>query len=69
MKLTGFTRPMNFLGLPALSVPAGFAAGLPAAFQLVGRPFAEAMLFALGAAYQDATDWHARVPPLADDGE
>ena len=69
LKLTGFTRPMNFLGLPALSVPAGFAAGLPAAFQLVGRPFAEAMLFALGAAYQDATDWHARVPPLADDGE
>ena len=40
------TRPLNFLGLPALSMPAGFDAnGLPAGFQLIGRPFDEALLF------------------------
>ncbi len=67
LKLTGFTRPMNYLGLPALSVPAGFVDELPVAFQLIGRPFAEAMLFRLGAAHQRATDWHERMPPLAAD--
>lgn len=65
-RLTGFTRPMNYLGLPALSVPAGFSAdGLPLGFQLVGRPFAEATLFAAGAAYQRATTWHERAPDMA----
>jgi aspartyl-tRNA(Asn)/glutamyl-tRNA(Gln) amidotransferase subunit A len=57
---------MNFLGLPALSIPAGFSdGGLPMGFQLVGQPFQEAKLFAPGHAYQQATDWHDRVPPLA----
>ena len=66
MRLTGFTRPMSYLGVPALSVPAGFDdAGLPVAFQLVGRPFAEATLFAVAAAYQGATDWHTRLPRIA----
>ncbi len=60
------TRPISYLGLPALSVPCGFtAANLPAAFQLIGRPFAEAQLCTLGHAFQQATDWHARVPPIA----
>ena len=67
LRLTGFTRPMSYLGVPALSVPAGFDdAGLPVAFQLVGRPFAEATLFAAGAAFQAATDWHTRAPPIAE---
>ncbi|MDP6706869.1 MAG: amidase [Alphaproteobacteria bacterium] len=66
LSLTGLTRPMNYLGLPALSLPAGFSAdGLPVAFQLVGRPFQEAMLFRIGHAYQRATVWHRRTPPLA----
>lgn len=61
--LTRCTRPINFLGLPALSVPCGFTAnGMPAAFQLIGRPYAEATLLRLGHAYQEATDWHLRVP-------
>ncbi len=65
-RLTGFTRPMNYLGLPALSLPAGFSAeGLPMGLQLVGRPFAEATLFAAGAAYQRATTWHERAPEMA----
>jgi len=64
-RMTMFTRPINYLGLPSLTVPCGFTEGdLPVAFQLVGRPFGEAQLFAMGAAYQTATDWHARVPVL-----
>jgi aspartyl-tRNA(Asn)/glutamyl-tRNA(Gln) amidotransferase subunit A len=59
------TLPISYLGLPALSVPAGFTGnGLPSAFQLIGRPFAEARLLAAGHAYQGATDWHNRVPAL-----
>ena len=59
------TRPANYLGLPALSVPAGFSANaLPLAFQLIGRPFSEALLFNVAHLYQKETDWHMRVPPL-----
>ena len=62
-RITRNTRPINYLGLPSLAVPAGFTAnGLPASFQLVGRPFAEATLFRFGAAYEGATDWHRMAP-------
>jgi aspartyl-tRNA(Asn)/glutamyl-tRNA(Gln) amidotransferase subunit A len=62
-RFTRFTRCINYLGLPGLSVPAGFAAnGLPVGFQLIGRAFDEATLFAAGHAYQQATRWHLRVP-------
>jgi len=58
------TRGINYLGLPAISVPCGFdARGLPVAFQLVGRPFAEARLLRAADAYQRVTDWHKRMPP------
>jgi aspartyl-tRNA(Asn)/glutamyl-tRNA(Gln) amidotransferase subunit A len=57
--------PFNVLGLPALSVPVGFTAGgLPAGLQLVGRPFAEATLLGVAAAYQAVSDWHERLPPV-----
>ena len=63
--LTRFTRPINFLGLPALALPCGFHAdGMPIGMQLVGRPFAEDVLLRLGHAFQRATDWHARAPKL-----
>ena len=63
--LSWCTRAANYLGGPALIVPCGFAeSGLPAAFQLMGRPFSEAPLFRLGHAYQSATDWHTRAPGL-----
>ncbi len=65
-RLSRLTRPFNGLGMPALSLPCGFSrAGLPLAFQLVGRPFDEATVLRLGHAYQGATDWHTRRPALA----
>ena len=65
-RLTRFTRPINYLGLPSLAIPAGFTAGgLPVGVQLVGRPFDEAMLLRIGAGLQRATDFHERVPVLA----
>ncbi len=63
--LSRCTRPFNYLALPGLSLPAGFDAnGLPTAFQLIGRPFAETTLFRVGAAYEASTDWTRRAPPL-----
>lgn len=63
-EITRLMRPVNVLGLPALALPCGFTpGGLPCGMQLIGRPFSEARLYAAGAAYQSATDWHSRVPP------
>ena len=59
------TRPFNYLGLPGLAVPGGFTpSALPVGFQLVARPFAEALLFRTGAAYEGATDWTRCAPEL-----
>jgi len=64
-RLTRFTRPINYLGLPSLSIPCGFTpAGLPVGMQLVGRSFDEATLLTIGAAFQRATDFHDKVPRL-----
>jgi aspartyl-tRNA(Asn)/glutamyl-tRNA(Gln) amidotransferase subunit A len=52
----------NLAGLPALSLPCGFADGLPVALQLVGNPFSENTLLAVGKAFQDRTDFHRRRP-------
>ncbi len=55
----------NVLNLCGLSVPCGFtAAGLPIGAMICGSPFAEATVLRIGHAYQRATDWHQRVPPL-----
>ena len=61
--VTRCTRAINYLGLPALCVPAGCSAdGLPIAFQFVGKPFDEVTLLRAGNAFQRATDWHRRIP-------
>ena len=65
-RLTRFTRPVNYLGLPSLSIPSGFTrGGLPVGMQLIGRSFDEAMLLRIGAAFQRATDFHDQVPKSA----
>jgi aspartyl-tRNA(Asn)/glutamyl-tRNA(Gln) amidotransferase subunit A len=61
-ELVRFTAMWSLARVPALSVPAGFADGLPVSVQLVGRPFDEATLLRAAAAYQAATDWHLRRP-------
>ena len=64
-RITRFTRPINYLGLPSLSIPCGFTKpGLPVGMQIIGRSFDEAMLVRIGAAFQRATDFHQKVPKL-----
>jgi aspartyl-tRNA(Asn)/glutamyl-tRNA(Gln) amidotransferase subunit A len=59
------TLPFNALGLPTISVPCGFTrAGLPIGLQITGPRLGEARVLALGHAYEQATDWHLREPPL-----
>ena len=59
------TVPFNLLGLPAISVPCGFTgAGLPVGLQIVGHPFDEETILGIAHAYEQATDWHTRRPPL-----
>ena len=58
-------RPFNFVGLPAVSIPAGFTAnGLPNAFQLVARPFDEGLLLRAAWAYERETGCTQPAPPL-----
>jgi aspartyl-tRNA(Asn)/glutamyl-tRNA(Gln) amidotransferase subunit A len=64
-RLTRFTRPINYLGLPSLAIPSGFTkTGLPVGMQLIGRSFDEATILTIGAAFQRATDFHQKVPAL-----
>ena len=64
-RITLYTRPFNFLGVPTISVPCGFTGnGLPVAFQIAARPFAEPLVLRVAHAYQNATDYHERVPKI-----
>jgi amidase len=64
--LLRFTAPFDFTGNPTISLPCGFTSdGMPVSLQLVGRHLDEASLLAAGNAYERATDWHTRRPPLA----
>jgi aspartyl-tRNA(Asn)/glutamyl-tRNA(Gln) amidotransferase subunit A len=63
--LVRFTNPFNLTGVPAVSVPCGFSSdGLPIGLQLAGRWFEEETVLGAAHAYQQATDWHQRAPPL-----
>jgi aspartyl-tRNA(Asn)/glutamyl-tRNA(Gln) amidotransferase subunit A len=63
--LTALIPAGNLAGLPALSLPCGFADGMPIAIQLVGRPYSENTLLSIGKTFQERTDWHKRRPPIA----
>jgi aspartyl-tRNA(Asn)/glutamyl-tRNA(Gln) amidotransferase subunit A len=59
------TIPVNLAGLPGVSVRCGFSlAGLPIGLQFIGRPFDEATLLRAAHAYEQATSWQTRRPPL-----
>lgn len=61
--LSRFTRFVNYFGLPALAVPAGFDnSGMPVGLQLIGQPGSEAILLQIAVRLQERTDWHGRVP-------
>jgi aspartyl-tRNA(Asn)/glutamyl-tRNA(Gln) amidotransferase subunit A len=62
------TGQFNAYGIPAISVPCGFtSAGLPVGLMIAGPRFSEARVLALANAYERATEWHTRKPPLTPD--
>lgn len=65
MAMIRCTAPFNATGLPAISLPCGFTqAGLPIGLQLAGRPFDEALVLRAAQAYEQATQWHTRIPQI-----
>ncbi len=59
-----YTIPGSLAGLPGMSIPCGFGAkGRPVGLQLMANHFQEARLLGVAHHYQQATDWHERVPP------
>jgi aspartyl-tRNA(Asn)/glutamyl-tRNA(Gln) amidotransferase subunit A len=68
MAVSANTRPFNYLGLPAISVPCGFDPnGCPIGLQIAGRPFGEARVMKVADAWQRDTDFHTRRPPVLKD--
>jgi aspartyl-tRNA(Asn)/glutamyl-tRNA(Gln) amidotransferase subunit A len=62
------TQPFDAYGIPAISLPCGFtSAGMPIGLMIAGPHFTEGKVLALAYAYQQATDWHKRQPPLTPD--
>lgn len=57
-----YTIAVNLAGLPALTIPAGFANGLPVGLQLIGNHFSEAELLNVGHRFQQETEWHRQIP-------
>jgi aspartyl-tRNA(Asn)/glutamyl-tRNA(Gln) amidotransferase subunit A len=64
----GYTGPYSLTGTTAMSILCGFSSegdgGLPLALQIAGRPFDEATVLRVGHAYEQATPWHNRLPPI-----
>jgi aspartyl-tRNA(Asn)/glutamyl-tRNA(Gln) amidotransferase subunit A len=59
------TSPFDAYGIPAITLPCGFTSnGLPIGLMIAGPHFSEGKVLALAYAYQQATDWHKRRPPL-----
>jgi Asp-tRNA(Asn)/Glu-tRNA(Gln) amidotransferase A subunit family amidase len=63
--LIHFSGPFNLTGFPAVSIPCGFTpGGLPVGMQLIGKPWHEGPILAAAHAFQQATDWHCRLPAV-----
>ena len=61
-----YTLSVNLAGIPAMSIPAGFADGMPVGLQIMGNYFAEAKLLNVAHQYQQHTDWHTQNPSLVE---
>jgi aspartyl-tRNA(Asn)/glutamyl-tRNA(Gln) amidotransferase subunit A len=62
------TQAFDYYGVPAISIPCGFTSGgLPIGLMIAGPRFAEGKVLALARAYQQATEWHKRQPPIGPD--
>jgi aspartyl-tRNA(Asn)/glutamyl-tRNA(Gln) amidotransferase subunit A len=61
-----YTLSVNLAGLPAMSIPAGFSAGLPVGLQIIGNYFEEGKLLNIGHQFQLATDWHRQQPSMSE---
>ena len=60
-----YTRPFDLNGFPAVTVPCGFSdQGLPIGLQLAGLPYQDDTVLRAAYAYQQATEWHKRRPPI-----
>ena len=60
------TIPINLAGLPGISIPCGFVAGLPVGMQIIGKPLAEATIIQAAYAFEQANDYHTRFAPLGE---
>ena len=58
------TIPVNLAGVPGISVPCGFANGLPLGLQIIGKHFDESTVYRVAHAYEQATDYHKQKPAL-----
>jgi len=58
------TIPVNMAGLPGISLPCGFSEGMPVGMQLIGPHLSEETLLRVAYAYEQATPWHTKWPPL-----
>jgi aspartyl-tRNA(Asn)/glutamyl-tRNA(Gln) amidotransferase subunit A len=59
-----FTLSVNLAGICGISIPCGFADGLPVGLQIIGKPFSEETILRVAYAYEQATEWHKRRPAL-----
>ena len=57
-----YTTPVNLAGLPAVSIPSGFANKLPVGIQIIGNYFTESEILDVANLYQTDTDWHNTIP-------
>lgn len=66
-QVTDFTGPFSLVGLPAITMPCGFASGLPLAIQFVAQPSDDSAALKLAHAYESATSWHEQYPAFIED--
>jgi len=58
------TLTVNIAGVPAISIPAGFASNLPVGMQIIAKPFDEETIFRIAFAYEQSTEWHNKKPNI-----